>query len=280
MPRRDRQRPVLPAGRHRPVSGKTTFRNDLLRTTVVVEPTPRSSARTRSRSTSAGARPSCPTGRSASRARIDATELALGMNFGEHRPRRPSPSRSSPLDDDPAARAATHPAAGLRPAGVRRPARGRAVRPGGRRPGGACPTSTGGSRYAVADPARYVDPATGTRPRPVRQRDRRTGRLQLRRRDHRGRAMSAIVRTDGLVKRYDGTLAVAGVDLAVERGRDLRPGRPERRRQDDDPAHPRDAPRAVGGRRRDRRHRRSPGTRTRSAASSASCPTPSASTTT
>jgi ABC-2 type transport system ATP-binding protein len=30
--------------------------------------------------------------------------------------------------------------------------------------------------------------------------------------------MSAIVRTDGLVKRYDGTLAVAGVDLSVERG--------------------------------------------------------------
>ncbi len=30
--------------------------------------------------------------------------------------------------------------------------------------------------------------------------------------------MSAIVRTDGLVKRYDGTLAVAGIDLAVEEG--------------------------------------------------------------
>ena len=30
--------------------------------------------------------------------------------------------------------------------------------------------------------------------------------------------MSAIVRTEGLVKRYDGTLAVAGVDLAVEAG--------------------------------------------------------------
>ena len=30
--------------------------------------------------------------------------------------------------------------------------------------------------------------------------------------------MTAIVRTDGLVKRYDGTLAVAGVDLAVEPG--------------------------------------------------------------
>jgi ABC-2 type transport system ATP-binding protein len=30
--------------------------------------------------------------------------------------------------------------------------------------------------------------------------------------------MSAILRTDGLVKRYDGTLALAGIDLAVEEG--------------------------------------------------------------
>ena len=30
--------------------------------------------------------------------------------------------------------------------------------------------------------------------------------------------MSEIVRTEGLVKRYDGTLAVAGVDLSVEEG--------------------------------------------------------------
>ena len=30
--------------------------------------------------------------------------------------------------------------------------------------------------------------------------------------------MTAIVRTEGLVKRYDGTLAVAGIDLSVEPG--------------------------------------------------------------
>ena len=30
--------------------------------------------------------------------------------------------------------------------------------------------------------------------------------------------MSAIVRTDGLVKRYDRTLAVAGIDLAIDQG--------------------------------------------------------------
>ena len=35
---------------------------------------------------------------------------------------------------------------------------------------------------------------------------------------HRGRAMTAIVRTQGLVKRYDRTVAVAGIDLAIERG--------------------------------------------------------------
>ena len=30
--------------------------------------------------------------------------------------------------------------------------------------------------------------------------------------------MTEIVRTEGLVKRYDGTLAVAGIDLSVEQG--------------------------------------------------------------
>ena len=65
--------------------------------------------------------------------------------------------------------------------------------------------------------------------------------------------MTAIVQTEGLVKRYDRTLAVAGIDLVVEPGRDLRPGRPERRRQDDDPAHARHVAAAVGGDGRDRR---------------------------
>ena len=37
--------------------------------------------------------------------------------------------------------------------------------------------------------------------------------------------MSAIVRTEGLVKRYDGTLAVAGIDLDRRARRDLRPRR-------------------------------------------------------
>ncbi len=57
------------------------------------------------------------------------------------------------------------------------------------------------------------------RARPVHQRLERLGRVQPRPVDQRGhQAMTEIVRTEGLVKRYDGTLAVAGVDLAVEPG--------------------------------------------------------------
>ena len=92
--------------------------------------------------------------------------------------------------------------------------------------------------------------------------------------------MSAIVETHGLVKRYDRTLAVAGLDLAIEQGEIfglvgpngagktttlrmlatlLRPSAGDARRSTAGP---------------------SPGTRTRSVASSASCPTSSVSTTT
>ena len=61
--------------------------------------------------------------------------------------------------------------------------------------------------------------------------------------------MSAIVRTEGLVKRYDRTLAVAGVDLAIDEGEIFGLVGPERRRQDDDAADARDAAPAVGRRR-------------------------------
>ena len=146
---------------------------------------------------------------------IAATELALGMNSGD-----PGfvlePEPIEPLDAIPAA---VH----------------------GRRSRSCCPNAfdglpevelfdlttstlatrlphlTGGQRYAVAEPERYVDPATGTvlvrfvnEPRP--------DRLQLRPEHQRGGRMSDIVRTEGLVKRYDGTLAVAGVDLDVAAG--------------------------------------------------------------
>ena len=91
--------------------------------------------------------------------------------------------------------------------------------------------------------------------------------------------MSAIVRTEGLVKRYDRTVAVAGIDLAIDQGEIFGLVGPNgagktttlrmlatccgRRR---------DRPRSTAG--------RSPGTPTRCGASSGSCRTPSGSTTT
>ena len=207
------------------------------------------------------------------------SELAIGLNFGDHgvgrRPgdadraaRRDPAGLPSPPTADCAGRAFDGlpevelfdvDSAGLgAPAAPRRRARG-------------TPSRTR---------RRYVDPASGTRPGPVRQRPDRRRRLPGRRVDHGDGPMSAIVRTEGLVKRYDRTLAVAGVDLTVERGRDLRPRRAERRRQDDHPADARDAAPAVGRRRPRSTAGRSPGTPTRSAASSASCRTCSGSTTT
>ena len=79
------------------------------------------------------------------------------------------------------------------------------------------PHFVGGTRYAIDEPA-----GSWTR-RPGRSwssssMSTGSGLLQLRTRiggDHR---MTPIVRTEGLVKRYDGTVAVAGVDLSVDRG--------------------------------------------------------------
>ena len=75
-----------------------------------------------------------------------------------------------------------------------------------------------GDRYTVADPTRYVDPTTGTvLVRFVNDRSDGVGfsfDLSI----DRDRPMTAIVRTEGLVKRYDGTLAVAGMDLSVDAG--------------------------------------------------------------
>ena len=56
--------------------------------------------------------------------------------------------------------------------------------------------------------------------------------------------MNGIVQATGLVKRYDRTLAVAGLDLDVAEGEIFGLVGPERRRQDDDAADPRDAARA------------------------------------
>ena len=91
--------------------------------------------------------------------------------------------------------------------------------------------------------------------------------------------MSAIVRTDGLVKRYAGTLAVAGVDLDVEQGEIFGlvgpngAGKTTTLRMLATLLAPTAGEAEIAG-------ARSAGTPTRYAASSASCPTPSASTTT
>ena len=148
-----------------------------------------------------------------------------------------------------------------------------------RAPGSGCPTSRAGPSTPWTR-----RPATSIRRRerccPVRQRRDRQRRVLDRRVDQRGHRMSAIVRTEGLVKRYDRTLAVAGIDLAIDQGEIFGLVGPERRRQDDDAADARDAaaarrpgrPRSPAG--------RSPGTPTRCVASSASCRTRSGSTTT
>ena len=63
-----------------------------------------------------------------------------------------------------------------------------------------------------------------------------------------------VIRTEGLTKTYPtGVTAVDGLDLAVRRGRDLRPARPQRRGQDhdrrhaDDPRRSRPSGRAIVG---------------------------------
>ena len=163
--------------------------------------------------------------------------------------------------------------------GLRRHARDRDLRPDDAGPGSACRTST------------RDRPTTSRTPRATSTRD---GTILVRfvndhpeasgfRSTSRSRGSSDDDdRPDrGLVKRYTGTLAVAGLDLDVARGRDLRPRRPERGRQDDDAADPRDAPRRrPSGEAEIAGDLRSPEPRRRSAASSASCRTSSGSTTT
>ena len=126
-------------------------------------------------------------------------------------------------------------------------------------------------RRGLARPLRGSDLGDGAGP--VRQRLERWRRVLDRRVDQRGHRMSAIVRTEGLVKRYDRTRRGGRHRPRHRPGRDLRAGRAQRRRQDHDAADARDAaaarrrapPRSTAG--------RSPGTPTRCVASSASCRT-------
>ena len=84
------------------------------------------------------------------------------------------------------------------------------------------------------------------RRRPPVHRDRRGARAHHARRD---RDRPAMITVTGLRKSYGDHLVLDGVDLDRRRGHDLRPARPQRRRQDDDRADPLDA---------DRRRRRRP----------------------
>ena len=77
--------------------------------------------------------------------------------------------------------------------------------------------------YTLADPERYVDAGHGPAARPVRQRGARlAGRLRVPGRARGSRRMTTdrptIVEARGLVKRYNGTIAVAGVDLSIPEG--------------------------------------------------------------
>ncbi len=141
-------------------------------------------------------------------------------------------------------------------------------------------------------PPRYRCSLRHRRPGPVRGPGHRHGPDQVPERTERGRRlrpgplhqrgtpMTEIVRTEGLVKRYDGTLAVAGIDLAVEAGEIFGLVGPERRRQDHDAADPRDAPAARPPAPPRSPATPSPGTPIRCGASSGSCRMCSGSTTT
>ena len=211
-----------------------------------------STARTRRRSTSAAARSRSPIGRSASRAGSTATELTIGLNFGEQ-----GLSVVDPEPDRAARRRSRRPAS---------PPTTRSVQAGcsstasprsscstsSRAPGSGCPTSQSGTQYAVDSPARYVDPASGTvlsgssTTRPTASGSRSTcrsaGTSNERDRPHRGPGQA--LRPDGRGGRHR---------PRHRPGRDLRAGRAQRRRQDDDAADAGDAPAADGRDGRDRR---------------------------
>ena len=147
--------------------------------------------------------------------------------------------------------------------------------------GAACRISTTGETLRAQGPRELRRPVHRYDPGPVRQRANQ---------DSVGLTFNVViqgeVRVSGIVRTERADQALPGharrrrTRPRHRRGRDLRPGRPERCRQDDDAADPRDAPQADRRRGRGRRHLRPPEPRRSRVASSASCPTPSVSTTT
>ena len=141
------------------VSGKTTFRQDLLRSTVVSSDAaffnkdPFSIGFGRG-SAELSYRPIAFDGT------IDATQLAIGFNFGEFglpaaepKPIEPLATIPVPCGDPPAAGCVQPAFDGLPEVELYDLTTGTWRR---------LPHLAGGSRYAVAEPGHYVDPATGT----------------------------------------------------------------------------------------------------------------------
>ena len=195
------------------ISGTTTFRNDLLRSTVIDSDAAFFSKDPYSINFGEGSaelsyRPVAFEGT------LEATELAIGLNFGG--------------EPGLGIRAGAHRAAAGDPAAVRGRRR-LPVRELRRAAGGRAVRSRGCGVEATAAPDRWIAlrhrrpvplrrPGERHRPHPVRERSARGRQLQRRSGHHGGHQVSAIVRTEGLVKRYDTTLAVAGIDLSVEPG--------------------------------------------------------------
>ena len=196
------------------ISGKTTFRADMLRSTVVesdavVFNRDATSLNFGRGSVTLAYRPVGFEGR------IAPTQLTIGLNFGEKglsvspepiKPLASIPPACVPSATDPCKPADFDNLAEIELFDVQQGAWKR------------LPRFQSGTQYAVDSPARYVDPTVGNGAGPVRQRLERQRRVLDRRVDQRGHRMSAIVRTEGLVKRYDRTVAVAGIDLAIDQG--------------------------------------------------------------
>src|SRR6185436_18549623 len=114
-----------------------------------------------------------------------------------------------------------HHARGLRGPAQRLPARGRGVRPRRRRRVGPAPAAYGREELHPRRPEPLRRPVDGPDAGSLRERVAGPGierQLQLPAGVGRRREVTAIVEAHGLLKRYDGTLAVAGVDLAIEQG--------------------------------------------------------------
>ena len=216
------------------------------------------------------------TARSRSRAPSTPTKVVVGHDLRRRRWRCPG-GKPGVAQGAGALRARRR---GLRRA-PGRPARHRGARRADRRVGPVRAHAPGRRRTSSPTPARWIDPASGElQVRFVNERQDQVyfqfpvahrGDRPSERHRHAPRASSSAT---------TGRSPSAGLDLDVAAGRDLRPRRAQRRRQDDDAADPRDAARARRAATPRSPARRSAGTPTTSVASSGSCRTASGSTTT